>query len=296
MPRPEAQRSGPGHAQQRHTGMHRLFLFLKKCYVFLLFVILETAALHIYMDSTPYSRARILAGSNWVVRGMGNAMLGAGHFFMLGKENRLLTAEIAELHNRLELLSQESDTLPQPLAEGEIASYIYTSARVINNSTNLSRNYFVINKGLRDGLSESTAVLTPDMMMAGYVVSCSEKFSVCMSVLHSDFRASGKLKGSDSFGSVSWDGRRFDEVSLTEIPKYAELHEGDTIVTTGYSFMFPAGIFIGTVKSFRMAEETASYDVTLRLGADLNSLRNVVLVKFVDAEEAVGLLDSVRRM
>lgn len=274
--------------------MHRLFLFLKKCYVFLLFVILEAGALHVYSESTAYSRARILAGSNWVLRGMGNAMLGVGHFFSLGRENKALTAEVAELRNMLERYQRGEAEGVVPLPEGELAAYVYTAARVVNNSTSLNRNYFVINKGLRDGVSENMAVLTPDMKMAGFVMTCSEKFAVCMSVLNGDFRASGKLKGSDHFGSVSWGGRRFDEVTLSEIPKYADLHVGDTIVTTGYSLVFPADIFIGTVESFDLTEVTASYDVKVKLGADMNALRNVVLVKFVDAGEAGGLLQEAQ--
>lgn len=50
------------------------------------------------------------------------------------------------------------------------------------------------------------AVLSSDGAMAGYVVDCTERYAVAMSVLNTSFRASGKLAGSDYFGSIYWDG------------------------------------------------------------------------------------------
>ena len=108
--------------------------------------------------------------------------------------------------------------------------------------------------------------MRPDMALvaeggiAGYIVGCSDRFSVCLSVLNRNFRTSGKIKGDDYFGSVYWDGTSYRHLTLSEIPKYAQIHAGDTIVTTAHSSIFPPDLTIGTVESFELNNATY-YDV-----------------------------------
>ena len=128
--------------------------------------------------------------------------------------------------------------------------------------------------------------------IAGYVMNCSDHFAVCMSVLNLDFKTSGKIKGTDYFGSVSWDGASYEYVMLTEIAKYAQIHVGDTIVTTSHSSRFPPGLMIGTVADFELNNATY-YDVRVKLHTDIAALNNVVVIKYLDAEERETLENDV---
>ena len=128
--------------------------------------------------------------------------------------------------------------------------------------------------------------------IAGYIVGCSDRFSVCLSVLNRNFRTSGKIKGGDYFGSVYWDGTSYRHLTLSEIPKYAQIHAGDTIVTTAHSSIFPPDLTIGTVESFELNNATY-YDVKVRLHTDIAALNNVLAVRYIDADERGALEQSV---
>ena len=95
------------------------------------------------------------------------------------------------------------------------------------------------------------ALLASDGSMAGYVVDCTERYSVAMSVLNTSFRASGWLVGADYFGSIYWDGADPHTVVLDELSKYADPQPGQEVVTTGFSQYFPADVLIGWVEKRR---------------------------------------------
>lgn len=103
-----------------------------------------------------------------------------------------------------------------------ISKYRVITASVISNTVNRAQNLVVLNRGRRDGVAEEMALLASDGSMAGYVVDCTERYSVAMSVLNTSFRASGKLVGADYFGSIYWDGADPHTVVLDELSKYAD--------------------------------------------------------------------------
>lgn len=273
--------------------MIKLVLFLKKIYVLLLFIVLEFLALHYYANSTSYTKAKLLTASNSIVGGVYGLFSDINHYFTLKRDNRMLVDEVTELRNRLAAYEQCDSTLVRKTPEGELNAYQYMSARVVNNSITRQENYITLNKGLRDGVEADMAVLSPEGNIVGYVLSCSDRFAVCMSVLNRNFRTSGKIKGENYFGSVYWDGLDHQYVILTEIPKYAELVKGDTIVTTDYSSIFPSEMMIGTVEEWTLNNATF-YDVKVKLAARIPSLTDVLLVKYIDAAERTALEQEVQ--
>lgn len=266
--------------------MQRLLLLLRKIYVLLLFAVLEAVALHYYAHSTSFTRARMLTASNRVVGGMYGAISGVGGYFRLRGDNRILLGRVAELENELaryreSAVFRELDSLGSDFE----SQYSYLTARVVKNDVTAQRNFVVLNKGSQHGVEPDMALLTPDGRMAGYVLSCSDRYSVCISVLNTSFRTSGKLVHDGHFGSIYWDGRDRRRMHMNELSKYADIHVGDTVVSTGYSYFFPPDVPIGVVERFEADEATSTYNVTLRLAADMSSLGDVLLVKNRDFYE-----------
>ena len=70
------------------------------------------------------------------------------------------------------------------------------------------------------------------------------------------------------------------------------LQKGDTIVTTSHSSRFPPDIMIGTVESFELNNATY-YDVRVKIHTDMAALNNVLVVKYLDAEERETLENSM---
>ncbi len=274
--------------------MYRFFLFLKKIAFILLFVAIEGAAIRYFIHSSSYNRAKAVNVSNFLVGDIHTGIRQVIHYFSLGRENRLLNDEVARLRERLtayELRATareyETDTPGHPAEDMLDISYAYRTARVVNHSISGMQNLITLNRGLQDGLRPDMAVIS-DGAVAGYVVNVSDKFAVAVSILNTHFRTSGRLSGSDYFGSVSWDGLRTDEVVLSEVPKYAPIAVGDTVVTTDYSSYFPPGLRIGTVRSFELVNNTY-YDARVRLFADMAALNHVLLVDYTDREEKIDL-------
>jgi len=268
--------------------MIKFVLFIKRIYIFVLFIIMEALAMHYYSHSTSYTKANMLAVSNVAVGGIYSLLAEVDSYFSLRSENRMLVEEIARLQNKLAGYQEMPAGMAGNALDSEFSPYMYSSARVINNSISRQENYLTIDRGLRDGVEGNMAVLTPDGKMVGYTLVCSEKYSVCMSVLHTDFRTSGKVKGGDFFGSIYWKGLDHTHVILSEIPKYAVLNHGDTIVTTNYSSIFPPGMMIGTIESWELNNATF-FDVQVKLAAQISKLKEVVLVQYMDAAERTSL-------
>ena len=270
--------------------MQKLILFIKRVYVPLLFIIFEIVALRYYAHSSSYAEARLLTASNRIVGGVYGSISGIGDYFGLRRENRLLLDEVARLNNELTRYREnEVYQLLDSLGSEIETKYTYMTARVIRNSVGRMRNFITLNKGLRDGVETDMAVLTPSGAMVGYVISCSERYAVCISILNVDFNASGKLAGDGHSGSIYWDGKSTEKVQMHELSKYAAVEVGDTVVSTGYSHFFPEDVAIGYVTSVSADQTTSSYDLELRLAADMTRLNDVVLIKNVDLYELEAL-------
>ena len=258
--------------------MYKLLEFLRSTYVALLFVIIEVVAINYYAHSSHFTQARILTQSNRLAGGIHSAFRGVKRFFALPDENRRLLERVAALENELSFYREQAlfaalDTVGSPLA----GPYRYTTARVVANSINKQENLLTLNKGA----------------MVGYIVSCSDRYSVAVSILNTSFRASGEVAGDGHFGSIYWDGFDAEHVRMRDLSKYAAVERGDTIVSTSFSRYFPAGILIGTVEEFELNETRTAYDVRIRLAADMTALHDVVLVKNQDYNEQRQLEEGI---
>ncbi len=275
--------------------MNRLLLFLRKVYVGAIFIILESLSIHFYANSSAYTQAKLLTVSNAMVGWINSTFSSVGRYFHLDTENHLLVNRIAELENTLEAYRAVVDEyeLHHKLDTSEL-KFRHTPARVINNTVSHQQNFITIDRGFGDGVRDGMAVLTPDGCMFGYVVSCSERYAVCMSMLNTEFRASGRPTHSGEFGSISWDGKDRRYVTLSEIPKYTPIQVGDTIVSTAYSFYFPEGVRIGTVEHIANTDNSPSSTIRVKLSADFMTTDKVVLVENRDAEIIMDLEETVK--
>ena len=257
----------------------------------LLFVLIEGAAIHFYAHSTSFTQARLLTGSNRIAGGVHGFFSGIRRYFTLGRENRILLDRIATLEEQLAGYRAAGDSLlfARYMEGADKGPYRLVTARAISNSVNRSRNFITLDKGRRDRVVPHMAVLSADGAMVGYVATCSDRYAVAVSALNTSFRASGKIAGSDYFGSIHWDGTDRNTVTMTELSKYASPEPGDEVVSTGYSLYFPADVPIGRVESAELNENKTSYTVRIRLAADMTALGDVILVENRGLDELQSL-------
>ena len=284
--------------------MYKLIEFLRRIHVVLLFIIIEAIALNYYAHSTFYTQAKILSRANSVVGGLQRSVFSVKHFFTLRSENELLAARVAELEQSLAAYRErESNSATDTLSMAQIDSafveqltqYSYTPARIISNTINRNRNYITLNRGRQHGITEDMAVISPDGSMVGYIVGCSDRYSVAISILNDKFTTSGKIVGDDHFGSITWNGRSPHKVQMSELTKYAEFEVGAPVVSSGLSHIFPEGVKIGVVESFSENENQTSFDVVVRLAADMTKVSNVLVISNDGYIEATELEEEVKK-
>lgn len=248
----------------------------------MLFILIEVLAISHYISATSFTRARLLTVSNAVTGDVNGAFRSVGDYFELRGENEMLARRIVQLEALLAEYVENPEVVH--ISAEELAPYLFGEAKVVRNSVFSQHNFFTINKGLRDDVEANMAVLTPEGYVAGYVIDCSERFAVCMSVANRDFTMGGKGAHNPYMGSLSWDGKNHQRVRLENIPHYADFKRGDTIVST-ISYRFPPDRIIGYVEEFEPSADKMNSNVTVRLAADLSKLDRVLLVKFLDGEE-----------
>lgn len=269
----------------------------------LLFLAIEGVALYFYAHSSYYTQAKILSRAHSVAGGIQSSIFGVKHYFTLRSENEALAQRVAELENSLAYyrekeVNSETDSLAldglDSVLRESLAQYRYTTARIISNSISRSRNFITLNRGLMHGVVVDMAVISPSGMMIGYVVGCSERYSVVLPMLNMDFRTSGKIAGDEHFGSISWNGGSPYRMEMTDLSKHADIEVGDEVVSAGLSHYFPEGIKIGYVESYSINDTQTSYNVTVRLAVDMTKLNNVILVENVDYGEIKDLENNPR--
>jgi len=267
--------------------LRKLALFIKRVYVFVIFIVLMVMAINYYANSTSYTQAQMLAMTNSVAGGVYKQFARIGEYFQLRSDNDMLAAELARLHNELTVYrAMMPDSLTHELAAG-IGDYVIMQASVINNTLMRQQNFITLDRGRRDGVEREMAVITPEGYIVGYVMEVGERNSVAISVLNTEFRTSGRIKGRDYLGSVLWTGRNPEYVTLTEIHRYAEIAIGDTVVTD-YSSRFPKDVVIGVVEDYQLTQ-AGYHNVRVRLAARFSALRKVLLVRYHDMAERLWL-------
>jgi rod shape-determining protein MreC len=284
--------------------MYKLIEFLRRIYVVLLFIAIEAIALNYYAHSSYYTQAKILSRAHSVAGGIQSTIFGVKHYFTLRSENEALAQRVAELEGRLSYYRDKeinaiTDSISleglDPTLVESLSQYRYTTARIISNSISRSRNFITLNRGRMHGVMVDMAVISPSGVMIGYVVGCSERYSIVLPMLNSDFRTSGKIVGDEHFGSISWSGNSSYKVEMTDLSKHADIEIGDEVVSTGLSHYFPEGIKIGYVESFSINDTQTSYNVTIRLAADMTKLNNVILIENLDYGEIKELEDNPQK-
>jgi rod shape-determining protein MreC len=257
--------------------MRNLLNFLTRYNNLIIFLLLEGIAVYLIMTGNAYQNSRMLKGLRNLTIGIERKISSTRTYLNLHDINTKIAQENVTLRNRIERIVQKENQLFFSVSDTILKQqYVFTSAEIVNNSTNRQKNFFTLNKGKKQGIEIDMAVASPNGV-AGIIVSSSENFSVAMSLLNLDFRLSTKMKSNGYFGSLSWDGRDCRYAILNEIPQHVSINKGDTVQTTGYSAIFPEGIFIGIVNDFEKAGGDF-YKIRVELATDFKKLNYVSII------------------
>ncbi len=165
--------------------------------------------------------------------------------------------------------------------------YVFIPARVINNSINKKNNSLTINRGFKQGVKQHMGVIS-DQGIIGVVLNVNDNYARVMSILHQQAHINSRIRKSNFFGPLTWNGHDPRVMQLQDIPKHASLLKGDTIETSGYSTIFPESIMIGTIDTFWIPSGSNFYSIEVHLQNDLS---NTQYVYVVDNQERKDRID-----
>lgn len=281
--------------------MRSLLDFLIKHVSWILFFIYVVASCILLFTFNPYQRSAFLGSSNRVtstVYEMSDEV--TGYFGLRRVNNELLQRygemELEILQLRAQLQEYQDSASVELLAEELIAhdKYDYLTARVINNSVVHNDNYITLDKGSKDGITPDMAVVNQQGVV-GVVTVVNDNNAVALSLLNTKWHLSCKVKNTDCFGSLSWNARSPQYATLDELPRHIEFNTGDTIVTSGYSAIFPEGLMVGTIAGYAEQKNDNFVNLRIRLACDFYRLGSVVVMGNKLFEEQKLLEEEAQR-
>ena len=265
--------------------MRNLFAFLWKYHFFVLFVILEIISLSLLFNSYYYHRSLQYNVVSDVSGNMFSVFSSITNYFSLKDENDILIEENVSLRNQLQSSFYDTDSI----TDYKDSLYYYIAAKVVSNSINKPNNFMLINKGHNQGLEREMGVIS-SFGVAGIVVGTSNNYSVVMSLLHLNTRISGRIKKGGQLVNIEWPGINYKLGEVIDIPSHVVLNQGDTVITSGNSLIFPEGILIGTVVNQEINANEELSKATLKFSTNFNRLKHVYVIKSNYREEQMELL------
>lgn len=280
--------------------MRKLFAFLIKHSVVILFLFLEIISFGLIVKNNGYQQSVFFSSGNTLLASMYQVSNSFVEFFYLRSANESLAEENTNLKNQLVLLQNQLSAIqikPDDLKKTAISpekEISYIEAKVINNSTNKTLNYITLNKGLRDGIQVDMGVINEDGVV-GIISNVSEKFSVVVPILNPKIEINSKFKRNNYSGPILWKGWDYRYANLNDIARHVEFSLGDSIVTSGYTDAFPEGILVGTVEDFKIRESDAYYDIKVKLAVNFRTLTYVKVINYLNYKEQRNLENTASK-
>ncbi len=279
--------------------MFRILKFLTEYRNLVYWFILQFICLIIIINYNNHQRHEV--GDNVLIlsRKMQSGRANVKKYFNLDTENEILKEENLVLHQKIEYLKSRLNYTEGILRldSNKITAfdtskiqkqlYTYIPCRAINNTTERNYNYITMDKGSDDGVKVGMGVISP-RGIAGRVIRVTKDYSLALSMLNLNFKLSAKDSRTGNVGMYEWEGGSSRFGYIKYIPQEVELRIGDTIVTSGYSAVFPEGFIIG-VLSDNKDIKGGFYKAKVALSTQFDAIQDLYIVE----AKHRGVVDSL---
>lgn len=266
------------------------FVRNSKWFVFIIYVVMSCVLL---FTSNPYQHHIYMTSANTVTAGVFSLSNNITSYFNLreinsdlNERNATLEAEVLALKSELQKIDDARHT--DTIVETETGQYQFIVAHVINNSISKPYNYITINKGYADGIRPEMGVIDQNGVVGAVNVVAAHSARV-ISVLNQNFHVSCKVKSSQHFGSLTWQGGDPRVALLEDLPRHSQVKPGDTIVTTGFSAVFPPDIPVGRIMKPQNGKELSTSNLKVLLSTDFSRLSTVQVVVNAQRKEIADI-------
>ena len=244
----------------------------------IVFLVLIIISFSFIINRNFFQNSKFNFFTNNIISYVNNQTKQINNYLNLKSDNKRLKSENLALKIQLNSVGIPSNNAYKP------KNYNYNIAEIISNSIKHSRNYLIINKGSNDSVKLDDGLVTNNGII-GIINKVSPKYSTAISILNSDIKINSKIKRTNHFGSLQWNGKNHKIMTLFDIPKSANIKINDSVVSGGMSLIFQKDIPIGKVKNIELKEDSNYYVIDVELFEDLSSLSSVYITSNYDKNE-----------
>lgn len=263
--------------------MRNLLDFIRKYSYWFLFLILEAISIVLLFRFNSYQGSVWFTSANAFTIQLEKSYTELISYLNLRSINRELTTQNIQLQRENDILREQlyhsgADSLH--LSEKQLKAlenYKLINATVLSNSIYKTNNYIVIDKGEEDGVQPEMGVVGGGGIV-GIVYLTGPHHSLIIPLLHSKSNISCRVRNKRFFGYLKWEGNNPLYAVMTDVPRYAKLKIGETVETSGFSEVFPPGLFVGRITAINDSRDGLSYRLRVQLGTGFASLRDVCVV------------------
>ena len=279
--------------------MRNLLEFLSRHNHWFVFLMLEVISFVLLFHYNSYQGSVWFSSANAVSGKVFEWNSAVGQFFSLTDVNRKLTERNIYLEREVEMLTEQINkankdtTAIERMQQSVMKGYETIPAKVVNSSLDKANNLITIDKGAADGVKKDMGVVSGTGIV-GIVYLTSDHYSVVIPVLNQQSNISCTIKGRGYFGYLNWSGGSPEYAYINDIPRHAHFRLGDYIVTSGYSSVFPAGIFVGRIKHVYNSEDGMSYRLKITLSTDFARLRDVCVINDKEMDKKLEILRAAQ--
>lgn len=202
-------------------------------------------------------------------------------------------------HENQQLIESNKKLLQKALNCRKLNDTVYNLifAEVIKNSVDNPNNLMVISAGSNQGVEAGDAVVSVNGNAVGTVIAVSQNYASVLSILNQFTSLSVLHKKTNTLAELVWEdisSPRF--MIINNIPIYIPVHKGDTIITSGYSQIFPKGLVVGTVYSISKSKISYAYRIKVLLSEDFRRLQHVFVIKNKSKSEIVQVIEKANKI
>ncbi len=269
--------------------MRSLLNFILKYHYFILFILIECFSVILIVHYNDYHRATFLNSSSSVSGKVYNSFHSVFQYVDLKTANIELSEALSSYRNKQKKSYKDNQIKIVDILDSlYIQQYSFIPAQVINNSVNKQNNFITLNVGRKQGVYKEMAVVSANGVV-GVVKDVSDNFASVISILNHNLKISAMIKHSGYFGSLNWDGTDYRFATMYDLPNHISVKKNDTIITSGYSAMFPKGEVIGVVEKVNEAKGSDFMTVSVRLAVNFKKLAHVMVIKNYLSKEQLNL-------
>lgn len=259
--------------------MINILAILKRFHLQILFGLLLLFGFSLSLQQKNYQRTKFINSANYISGGIYSSFNNIEEYLNLKQVNNELQVENAFLRsNLISSLKKINGSYYQIHDTLYSQKYVYRVADVISNTYSRPSNYITLNMGSNDGIIEEMGVISP-LGIVGMVGAVTKNYCNVISFLHPKTVISCKLKLTGVSGLLQWTGGDISKAQIKDIPITTRIELGDSVITSGYSSIFPGGVYMGEIVSFKKDVQSQTQKITVNLSIDFSSLDKVYVVE-----------------